>query len=261
MVFVKGGRFTQGHPLDEFEQKNKIRVNNHPPRQTLLPDFWIDRHEVTLSQYRQCIYEKACKKISRSTGGIFMGIGSQRYDPLRKRPEEEPMRWVTWQDAAQYCQWAKKRLPTEAEWERAARGDDERIFPWGDEAPSCEHAISERCRTKNPHAAGVSHRKKGQSPYGAYDLAGNVAEWVFDCYDTHAYKMLPIEAPRLDRLSCKQRVIRGGSFHDFHALRAYRRYPQKASKGTNDVGFRCAWSPPAQPRLPQQPSKRFLKDG
>jgi formylglycine-generating enzyme required for sulfatase activity len=207
MVTIPAGEFVMGCEVgNEFcgrGERGRKRVD--------LRAFEIDRTEVTQAAYQRCIEVGAC---TPPAGGF--------------EPSEtctHPVVNVSWKQASQYCAWQDKRLPTEAEWEKAARGTDERIFPWGDEAPTCELANFEGCglRSAQPVASHVA----GQSPYGVQDLAGNVREWVFDREEGRSRQ--------------PKRGIRGGMFTDQGVnIRAARRQWGDVSVSDIGIGFRCA---------------------
>ena len=191
--------------------------------------YWIDRTEVTKAQYQQCVAARKCRAPSC--------VGT--------RVDEHPVVCVSWQDAADYCAWAGKRLPTEAEWEKAARGTDGRKYPWGNEAPDCGRLnFFFRSKPCVESTSAVGAFPSGASPYGALDMAGNVSEWVADWYDEKYYAQLSYAKP--DRAAIRaKRVVRGG---DWNSESQWVRVASR-SRGTPETrnyrtgGFRCAQSP------------------
>ena len=145
------------------------------------------------------------------------------------------MIWVTWNDATAYAEWAGKRLPTEAEWEYAARGSKQRAFPWGDHSPSPTRARFAE-RTPLP----VQTKLEGATPEGVEHLGGNVAEWVQDWWDPTYYSASPTHNPRGPNTG-DFRVVRGGSWNQpAYELRSSARYYHNPLKGAGHIGFRCA---------------------
>jgi formylglycine-generating enzyme required for sulfatase activity len=194
-----------------------------PVHTVYLDAFYIDKTEVTNAQYRECVEVGACGAPSGSY-----------YDNALYA--QHPVVWVNWNEANNYCRWAGKRLPTEAEWEKACRGTDGRTYPWG-EGIDCGYAQYADCAGKTLL---VGSRPKGASPYGALDMAGNVWEWVADRYDLDYYSQSPERNPPGPD-SGERRVIRGGSLEDNEYLaRCANRYWYYPGHGLNDVGFRCA---------------------
>jgi formylglycine-generating enzyme required for sulfatase activity/DNA invertase Pin-like site-specific DNA recombinase len=217
MVQVPAGTFAMGGG-DEEDERPKHRV--------FVSAFSIDRDEVTRAAYQKCVAAGACTRAD--------GEGD----------DDLPVTGVSFLDAASYCAWAGKRLPTEAEWEKAARGSDGRIYPWGDE-PSCEQANfgnfqgEGRC-PKNPGRPAKVGSYPGASPFGVRDLAGNVWEWVADWYDAKYYRHSPSHDPRGPR-SGERRVVRGGACCSMFDLpRAANRLAFPESYRDIDIGFRCA---------------------
>ncbi|MFO0666099.1 MAG: SUMF1/EgtB/PvdO family nonheme iron enzyme [Polyangiaceae bacterium] len=166
MLLVPGGTFTMGQ--DKGGQEDE-----HPAHTVTLSGFWLDQTEVTYEAYQVCVDKGACKPPEKNViskfGGLFIG-------PKR------PVTGVSWFDSRAYCTFMGKRLPREAEFERAVRGDDGRRFPWGSETPTHDHTVFHTNTTDV-----VGSRPKGRGPYGHDDLAGNVWEWMEDDYDPIAY--------------------------------------------------------------------------
>lgn len=200
MVLVPAGEFTMGNDDGYGEEK--------PAHIVYLDTFYIDQTEVTHSQYAECVDVGACEKPHR--------IGFVAYPDyyLMEEYADYPIIRIDWNDAVTYCDWAGKRLPTEAEWEKAARGEDARLYPWGDSSPTCDLANVPACGREylNPILSffPVGSFPEGKSPYGAYDMIGNAWEWVSDWYDGSYYTNSPDKNPT-GPLSGEARVLRGGS--------------------------------------------------
>jgi serine/threonine-protein kinase len=211
-LIVAAGSFKQGSTKGEEDERPERNVN--------LKAFAIDRTEVTRERYAACVAARRCKPVAAPASGAD--------EP------QLPVTGVSWADAQAYCKFAGGRLPTEAEWEKAARGTDGREYPWGD-ALDCGRANwgnfdgEGPCAAQNPgHPAPVGSYPTGASPYGALDLGGNVWEWVADKYD---------EDPT-------RRVVRGGSCCSyFVGPRAANRNAWAPEHRDADLGFRCAGKP------------------
>jgi len=219
MALVPSGEFTMGG--------DSLDNPRHP---VYLDAFYMDKYEVTTSRYARFL-----QATGRQPPFKWSEVGLAS-------PGDRPVIGVTWQDAAAYCRWADQRLPTEAEWEKAARGTDGREYPWGNEAPTSRHANFNKCCEWKGYTvlAIVGSLEAGRSPYGIYDLAGNVSEWVADWYDKTSYKYELDRNPKGPR-DGEEKVVRGGSWYDAgplqrSALRS-RSYPSIPS---TDRGFRCA---------------------
>ena len=241
MTLIPAGPFLRGSPDGEG------RDEEHPQKTITLDAFWIDRTEVTVADFAACVAKGACKAATFRKGTP---------DPKAKKPEscnfgmpdrdKHPMNCVNWDGASAYCAWAGKRLPTEAEWEKAARGGDGRKYPWGEEAPSCERAcmvkgMSYGCGARISCPVGT--RTAGASPYGALDMAGNVYEWVKDSYNRGYYAKAP-DANPINTERTPFRPVRGGAYSsDADGVRATQRSSFKKDERISFVGFRCAMAP------------------
>jgi sulfatase modifying factor 1 len=233
MACVPGGFFWRG--------ADDMGLNRRPLARVWVGTFWIDRYEVTNALFNACIEAGACKKHEHYKG--FMS-------------PDQPAVGITWYNAHAYCAWAGKRLPTEAEWEKAARGPDGDIYPWGDEPPTCELAQFRGCL---PDATlPVGSLPAGH--YGIFDMAGNGYEWVQDwwskCYEgcekpcgEACMKKDPRGPCDGEGESCPGlplvKILRGGSWHwpAFHLAASWRR-PCKPDSGEHRLSVRCAMTPP-----------------
>ena len=251
MVFVPAGPFwmgcREGHDTDEIT--GPCPEEELPYRQVTLDAYWIDQLEVSKSEYRECMEAGACTTPYLWDQEFFEG-------PLDEvvvvpGPDNFPAASISWTQARDYCEWVGKRLPTEAEWEKAARGVDGRRYAWGNEHPTCELAnVGGVCddhpeyKTLTP----VGFFPAGASPYGALDMTGNAEEWTNDgIEDDVGYGGLPTENPTGIE-SENGRVFRGGGY--MSAVLAYGGYINRTSRRghgliswtalTLDFGFRCA---------------------
>jgi eukaryotic-like serine/threonine-protein kinase len=219
-----------------------------PGHEVFLDAFFIDRFEVRVSDYGRCVVAGECDD-RRINGYVQKGklVPSTRCNWQQPGRDKHPLNCVSHPQAAAFCAWRGKRLPTEAEWERAARGDDRRIFPWGDEPASCIHAVmaqqgDEGCGRGSTWPVGS--KAKDRSPFGALDMAGNLREWVADWYDPAAYGAAPVENPTGPE-TASQRVARGGSWGRIGSryLRVSIREFRDPESRSAYVGFRCARNP------------------
>jgi formylglycine-generating enzyme required for sulfatase activity len=220
MVGIPAGEFIMGSADDDPNAWDWEK----PQRTVYLDAFYIDKYEVTNAQYRKCKEAGICARPFDVT----------YYDDADY--DQHPVVYVRWHWAKAYCEWAGKRLPTEAEWEKAARGTDGRTYPWG-EGIDCDHAQYNEC---GDQTMPVGSKSKGVSPYGALDMAGNVWEWVSDRYQEDYYQTAPDRNPQGPNKGTGQ-VMRGGSWSEapINARCAYRSWYMPDARYFN-LGFRCA---------------------
>jgi len=237
-------------------------ANAAPQRTVFLPAFDIDRFEVTVAAYRRCVAAGGC-----DAGPILQG------DQRHHREQRNPLVNVTWNEAGDYCAWRGKRLPTEAEWEKAARGTDGRRWPWGnhDRADGSNHGRMDAGVLRRSRAAmrwrpgfrrfdadfelapdesdGAAYAvppgtlRWSEGRYGTFDMAGNASEWVADYFSHSGYRDLPLDSPerKVPDGADHRRVVRGGSWLDLVlAGHPYARSASKPSARSPLVGFRCA---------------------
>lgn len=242
MVYIPAGEFLLGagnnDPNSDTDETPQVTV--------YLDAFWLDKFEVTNRQYQTCVTAGVC-----APPADFESATRYKYysDP---EFDDHPVINVTWSDAAAYCQWRDARLPTEAEWEKAARGGSGNIYPWGDtfEDMHSNYCASTIMCPDEPEdgfidTAPVGSFPAGASPYGAYDMAGNVNEWVADWYDPHYYISLEsgTENPTGPEVG-DEHGIRGGSAGlNATKLRTTNRGAAKSGSYGYYGGFRCAQTP------------------
>jgi formylglycine-generating enzyme required for sulfatase activity len=171
MILVPAGPFTMG--ADRGGQEDE-----HPAHEVTLAAFWLDKTEVTNEAYERCVAAKVCRPHDPKSSQLNKFGGDEAF-----RAPRQPISSISWEESRTYCQWVGKRLPREAEWEKAARGTDGRKYPWGNEPPDATRGVYAGSRT-----AEVGSRPAGAGPYGHLDMAGNVWEWLEDIYDPYAYR-------------------------------------------------------------------------
>lgn len=222
MVYIPAGYFTMGS--DEHEE------NETPSHKVFLNGFFIDKYEVRNSEYALFLQAANHKK-------------PKYWNDSRYNAPDQPVVGVSWYDAYAYAKWIGKRLPTEAEWEKAARGTDMREWPWGNkwlESYRFYYLNAYGKEDNYEYTAPVDYYNAGVSPFGVMNMAGNVWEWCDDWYDRDFYKYQVIVAPR-NTVKGSMKVLRGGSWvnnlEDTRVAKRARNYPDV---GLDIYGFRCA---------------------
>ena len=232
MVYVPGGSFRMGTRWSWDARAHTVTLDS----------FWIDRTEVTNAHYARCVTAGVCSAPTTCTWG------EPTYEDATKA--NHPVLCVTWQAARTYCAWAGGRLPTEAEWEYAARGPDSVLYPWGDAFDgtrlnscdlNCPHEDQKAADYDDGHGqtAPAGSYPDGASWCGALDMAGNVWEWVADWHSRYPFarQKNPTGPER-----GSERLIRGGSWFDdneYGFLRADNRHPFEPRAANDVIGFRC----------------------
>jgi formylglycine-generating enzyme len=227
MVTIPAGAFLMGNP------EGKGRADERPQRSVHLDEFAIDQVEVTNERYMAFVKSTGHRNPPNpyGTGPLLSPKGI----------EQLPVVQTTWYDAKAYCSWAKKRLPTEAEWEKAARGTDGRLYPWGNEPATAKRANFDREWAEEKTLYPVGSLPGGDSPYGVKDMAGNAREWVSDWYDADYYQHAPDRNPQGPDKKGVVRSIRGGSWHSPESdITASARGRGGFALQTHGTGFRCA---------------------
>lgn len=228
MVLVPAGDFVMGSEKGDEDEA--------PPHRVYLHAFYIDKFEVTNGRFAK--YVEAIQ--SEPPWGF-----ADKETPVIHA--DRPVRWVSWMDAMGYCLWLGKRLPTEAEWEKAARGTDERTYPWGNDPPTPVHAVYGLKEGGAETVSVIGDHHMGQSPYGVQDLAGNLYEWVMDWYADNFYSNSPAVNPR-GPAEGTTKVQRGGSYINTpYRLRSSFRTKGDPTEQDPNVGFRCAQDVQKQP--------------
>lgn len=223
-VYIPEGEFSMGTNETSFPA-------SFPQRTIYLDAFWVDKTEVTNSMYAKCVQAGQCQYSYARPG----------FNPFYNNPlyRNNPITFVTWYDADNYCRWAGRRLPTEAEWEKAARGIHAQFYPWGDISPN-----SSLLNYDNNINATVSVNRysRGASPYGVLNMEGNVREWVADWFSPNYYNTSPYDNPQGPSRGIKK-SLRGGSYVDnARQVLVFVRFRHNPNSPGANRGFRCAES-------------------
>ncbi len=225
MPLMEGGTFQMGSQIAEPDE--------FPAHKVSVSRFLIDKTEVTLQHYGRCVEARVCRPVAASVQG----------DEPWVTTELHPVTGVSWNDARKYCDWVGKRLPTEAEWEYAARRPQFGIYPW----PGAYNPKNANSRGEGdgfPRTAPVGSFPGGKTSAGLVDMAGNAAEWTADWYESTFYQKSPERDPKGPEAPTGSRSVRGGSWADpDHLLRSTARFSVDPNVSNNAVGFRCAATP------------------
>jgi len=239
-IYIPAGTFHMGG----FDVR--AAPDEFPAHDVTLDAYWMDQLEVTNAMYQLCVGAGVCT--------LPQNLGTQRKADYFNNPDfkDYPVVYVTWGQAKTYCEWAGRRLPTEAEWEHAARGDDMRTFPWGEDKADYRLANFNMLVRDTSR---VGSYPLGASPFGILDMAGNVAEWTNDLYRSNYYSISPlVNPPGPAEGAALFRVVRGGSLGDAEInirvpkrssvlgsdLRAKIGSPEYLGDFSPRIGFRCA---------------------
>jgi len=241
-LLVPAGTLTMGG-MDVYRESDEL-----PVHEVKLNAFWVDQVEVTNGMYNLCVQAGSCRPpVKINSDNRLEYFGNPEF-------QDYPVVNVAWYDANAYCLWAGRSLPTEAQWEYAARGSDKRNFPWGDEPPNQYNSNSINLVGDTSR---VGSYPEGASPFGALDMAGNVWEWCADWFDENEYKnrKTPIKDPAGPEKG-SLRVLRGGSFnfsyYDARSAGRFWDYPGSISK---NGGFRLVLLPSLKPNSDSLPSE------
>jgi formylglycine-generating enzyme required for sulfatase activity len=230
-VYIPAGTFIMG----STDADQEAELQEKPQHNVYLDGFWMDKTVVTQGMYKRCIAAGTCPDIVHDLEQN-PNFGRAEYD-------NHPVVYVTWDHAKTYCERVGRRLPTEAEWEKAARGTDGRLYPWGNDAPNGNLALYGNAMTTT---RAVGSYPAGASPYGVLDMVGNVREWVFDVYSEYYYgdetATINPQGPE-PSADHPDRVLRGASFKDSeHYLHVAMRFHHVPGSPGENRGFRCASS-------------------
>ena len=225
LIYIPAGEFTMG----SSKYDRDLETNEVPQHSVTLDAYWISQTQVTNAMYNQCVASGAC---AYSAGHE---INPHYLDPAYN---DHPVVYVTWQSAMNYCTWSGGRLPTEAEWEKAARGSGGQKYAWGNNSAAEELVNANNTYDSTTPAGQFS---QGASPYGVLDMGGNVREWVWDWYDPYYYQYTPADNPA-GPVEGEKKVLKGASFSDIYRFTrpANRLAHDPTSPGANR-GFRCVY--------------------
>jgi len=233
MVLIPEGSFPMGVPHGDRDGGR----DEYPRHDVFVNDFYIDKFELTNSRYLEFVKatnHRIPQNPKNATRNLWEG------ETITESLADRPVVNVDWADAQAYCQWAGKRLPTEAEWEKAAKGTADRRFPWGNVEPTNKHLNFNQQWIGEKTLMPVGSYELGKSPFGVYDMAGNVWEWVNDWYDAKYYEKSPAKNPTGPESGTK-RVLRGSGWqNETPTVRIFTRVDSDPTIRNESTGFRCA---------------------
>lgn len=233
MVLIPPGSFHMGVPAGARDGGR----DEYPNHEVLLKSYYIDTYEVTNGQYLEFVRATGHRKPQHpSKPDRNLWQDGLVPETIMARPVIN----VDWYDANAYCRWAGKRLPTEAEWEKAARGTDDRRFPWGNVEPTDRHLNYSQGWIGEKTLMPVGSYEAGKSPYGLYDVAGNVWEWVADWYDPFYYEKSPPKDPRGPETGTHKVIRSSGWQVETPQVRIFTRIKSDPKDRNESTGFRCA---------------------
>jgi formylglycine-generating enzyme required for sulfatase activity len=235
-VYIPSGEFLMG----STDEDKEAHTDEKPQHKIYLDAYWIDKTEVTNKMYSKCVGDGTCVHLPWGNGAS----STRSFYYVDPKYANYPVINVDWFQANQYCRWKRGRLPSEAEWEKAARGTDGRIYPWGNENPTCLLA-NYGGKNKPGECADdtmlVGSHPEGASPYGLMDMAGNLWEWVNDWYDEKYYQDSPQRNP-VGPNNGQNKVIKGGFWDsDFKFIRSAARNWGNSDGRLGNYGFRCVY--------------------
>ncbi len=248
-VYIPAGSFLMGNDIGDIE---RLSEGEAPKHEVSLDAFWLDQMEVTNLQFSEFVRDTGYITTAEQRGSGSVVTGKQSESEMVEGAnwmhpsgpssdidglDKHPVVLVTWGDADAFCRWRDARLPTEAEWEYAARGTANFQYPWGNEEPTCDRANLGICVGGT---AEVGSYLSGASPFGAMDMAGNITEWVYDWFDQSYYENSLTLNPR-GPTARVARVLRGGAWdRRGDSVRSARRNKLDPESSSNLIGFRCA---------------------
>jgi formylglycine-generating enzyme required for sulfatase activity len=233
MVLIPEGSFPMGVPHGDRDGGR----DEYPRHDVFVSNFYIDKFELTNGRYLEFVkatHHRIPQNPKNATRNLWEG------ETIAESLIDRPVINVDWADAQAYCQWAGKRLPTEAEWEKAAKGTADRRFPWGNVEPTNKHLNFNQQWIGEKTLMPVGSYELGKSPFGVYDMAGNVWEWVNDWYDAKYYEKSPAKNPAGPETGTK-RVLRGSGWqNETPTVRIFTRVDSDPTIRNESTGFRCA---------------------